>query len=114
VLADPIARGTGVPLLHALALRPGPRQAGLGAGARDANARRRVHLAVGAVPPRVLLVDDVVTTGATAAACATELLGGGAREVWLVVLAVALSNDGLGHAMGNRDSSQPAPRRTGA
>ena len=35
----------------------------------------------------ILLVDDIITTGATADACAKTLLEGGAREVYLITLA---------------------------
>lgn len=42
------------------------------------------------VPERVLLVDDVVTTGATAAACTRTLRHGGAQEVWVLAVAKSL------------------------
>lgn len=41
-------------------------------------------------PERVVLVDDVVTTGATAAACTRALQDAGAKEVWVLALAKAL------------------------
>jgi len=41
---------------------------------------------------RVLLVDDVVTTGATAAACSAALLEAGAAEVWTALVARTVGN----------------------
>lgn len=46
--------------------------------------------AVGRVLPRVLIVDDVLTTGATAGECARALKSAGARRVWVVTFGRAL------------------------
>jgi predicted amidophosphoribosyltransferase len=84
-LARPVARALGVPLDRRLnRIRRGD-QAGRSEGARLRSARGVFRAADGA-PARVLLVDDVRATGATAAACATELLGAGALHVSLLTL----------------------------
>ena len=97
LLAKPIARGLGLPILQS-ALRRGRTdrpQARLSAGQRLLNAK-------GAFLPgmdcsvqglRVLLVDDVITTGATAAACADALLLAGAKSVWAVSLAASTAGE---------------------
>src|SRR5581483_9462960 len=67
-----------------------------GSQARRSGPMRRAAMAgafesAGQPPPLVLLVDDVLTTGATAAACARTLLDAGASRVRLLTAARALA-----------------------
>lgn len=59
------------------------------AGPQRRSSLRGAFTATGPAPPSLLLVDDVLTTGVTAAACAATLHGAGARRI--VVLTAARS-----------------------
>lgn len=95
-------------------VRDTPSQTGLDRRTRRANVRG-AFAAPRAVSGRVWLVDDVVTTGATLAACARELVGAGAGEVTAICAAHPVR--GVRHDPGGRiaDASTPEPgRREGA
>ncbi|HEY5548875.1 MAG TPA: ComF family protein [Coriobacteriia bacterium] len=81
---------TGVPALDVLRARPRRDQRGLTRESRAANARASiVPLQGAAVPQRVLLLDDVFTTGATLDAAAAALMSAGAGEVRALAVARA-------------------------
>lgn len=88
LLALPIARALDVPMVHPLQRARNAAQARVHHSARASNARG-AYAAGRPVSGRILLVDDVVTTGATARACAEALLCAGAESVSLVTIAAS-------------------------
>jgi ComF family protein len=92
LLAQGIASRRGIPLLNALArVKATAIQAGLTSAGRRRNMSGAFRLRPGAAlrGKRILLVDDVFTTGATAGACARVLKSAGASSVTLLTLARA-------------------------
>lgn len=91
--AERLARHLGRPVVHALSRRHSSvSQAGLPAEARRGNVRNAFAMASGLTVgreslrrrlsgARVLIVDDVVTTGATLSACARVLRTAGVQDV---------------------------------
>jgi predicted amidophosphoribosyltransferase len=90
VLADAVARAVDAPVERALRRERAGSQAALDHAARQ-SAARQTWRAFRPLRGTVILVDDVLTTGATARACADECLGAGARAVMLVVAAARAS-----------------------
>lgn len=83
-------------------LRPTEAQAGLTPRQRRLNVRAAFQVSdAGAVRDRhILLIDDILTTGATARAAAKALKNAGAATVWVATLARARR-----HAIGNQEGN---------
>jgi predicted amidophosphoribosyltransferase len=88
LIAAEVSSLLGVPIKASLGRANGPRQVGRRRSERLASPPR--VRAIGAAPKRALLVDDVLTTGATLAACASALRAAGCTELRAVVFARAL------------------------
>ena len=91
LIAAPIADALGAPLLDLLErTKNTKRQSSLrGTAARHKNVDGAFRAKASIQGRRVLLTDDVRTSGATANACARALLDAGAKRVTLLVAAVA-------------------------
>src|SRR5688500_3460172 len=89
LLAAPVARTLGVPIVASLRRARDTRsQAGLEGDARASNVRG-AFVVRRSPPSRVLVIDDVRTTGATLAECSSALMKAGASRVLTLVLAHA-------------------------
>ena len=90
LLAAVFAHLSRVPALEALEARPRRDQRGLDRERRARNARASIVPVPGVtLPPRVLVIDDVFTTGATLDAATRALVSAGGREVRVVAVARA-------------------------
>lgn len=93
LLAKALSRELGIPLVKTLQKARHTKTQSL---IKDASARRaNIHGAYRIIDPkiiagkRILLLDDILTTGATASECARILMTGGAKEIYFAAIATA-------------------------
>lgn len=91
LFAKTISKEKKIPLLidNLLKIKDTPPQTGLSGKERSLNLRNAFNVKGNIKGLRLLLVDDVMTTGATVTECSRQLLKGGAKEIIVVTLARA-------------------------
>jgi ComF family protein len=90
LLAEQVARRTGLPMIAPASRRWAPRQTGRTLAERKRMPASTFEIRRGAVEgKRILLVDDVLTTGASAGACGRALKAAGACHVSILTVARA-------------------------
>ena len=89
ILAEHIGKALGIPVVHALRSRARASQKKLSARQRRENAVFAPRRGIDLSGMRVLLVDDIVTTGASMGSAAFVLRGLGAKEIVGVCFAIA-------------------------
>lgn len=90
-IGRPLARNMGLPLLGSVIRhRPTTFQTGLSARDRERNLKHAFKVKSAVASRHVLIVDDVVTTGATTRHLATELLKNGVKKVSVAAVARAI------------------------
>lgn len=89
LIARDLSKRLNMPLdLHGLIkIKTTPQQINLKREERLKNLRKAFRAVKSFSEKRILLVDDVITTGATASECARALIKAGASEVYLVAIA---------------------------
>ena len=84
VLARALSAATGIPARQLLRRSPGPTQKGQGRAGRLEGPRLSAH---GTSASRVVLIDDVMTTGASLTSATFALTQSGVENVWTLTLA---------------------------
>lgn len=110
-LARVLGRHWGLAVRPALLgrLRPTREQTRLDAAGREANLRGAFRARRAAAGLRIMLVDDVLTTGATAGQAAAALYGAGAARVSLVTVARAVAGNPAASPGATRGDINPVP-----
>ena len=109
LLAKALSKYTKTPVINALKkIKDTPPQSTLSKEKRISNLKGSIAINKKAVvPSRVMLLDDVYTTGTTAATCAKILRKNGAKHILVGTIAMHLPNDDFSNAPVRTEDNLP-------